>query len=127
MRLVDAVRHIAAWSRFDGWILDISRCRRCRPRPAPVTLEPLAPQWPPTALLFLRCRQPGVRIGRIRRTAPVAASILRRRIDHACDVAARAQNEHLVTCAEELEAAICGAPRNDVVVARGEHEARQRD
>src|SRR6267142_1005517 len=95
-----AMPHIAAWRRFDGFMFDRAGALRCLALAAAVGVEPLHPAWPPASLVLRRLLEPGVGFLRIRCADPVAASVLRCRIDYAGDVAARAQHEGLVLAAE---------------------------
>src|SRR6185437_13939570 len=125
--LVDSLLHVAAGGRFDGSVLDISGRRRCGPLAAAVPREPLRPRRPPAAPIFSRDLKEVLGLGRVTLRSPVAAAVLRRRIDHAGDVAARAEHEPFVLSSQQLQRPVSGAPGDDVVFARREHEKRQLD
>src|SRR6476646_8693624 len=98
--------HITAGRRFDRSVFRVAGLRRRLALAAGVRAEPFHPAWPPAALVFLRLRQPSLRILGIRRADPVAAAILRSGIDHAGDVSARAEHESLVLAAEQMQRAV---------------------
>src|SRR5690348_9077725 len=80
--LLDPLPDVAAGRRLDYLVLDTSRLRRCPALAARMPLEPFVPGRPPAALLLVGGPEPVVGLFRIRRTVPVAAPVLRRRIDH---------------------------------------------
>src|SRR5262245_7219264 len=117
--------HIAAGRRFDRPVLHVAGLRRRDALAAAVLLQPLRPRRPPAAALFARAGEPLLGVLRIAVGGPETALVPRGRIDHARDMAGRAQHELLVA-AEHVHGAVRRAPRHDVVFARGENEGRSR-
>src|SRR6185503_17459408 len=85
--------------------------------------EPCAPLRPPASLDLLRRGERLLGIVREGIEHPVAAALLVRRVDDAGDVPARAEDERLFP-AEQGQAAVRRAPRDDVVLARRDDEQR---
>ena len=99
--LVDSLLHVTAGRRLDRSVLDIRRrAEGALRRPPPCwRASHCAPLRPPAARhARARCRANVRRDPRTRALVqpPVAAAVLRGRIDHAGDVAARAEHERLV-------------------------------
>src|SRR6478736_7443010 len=92
----DAVAYIAPRRRFDGFVFDTAGALRCLALAAGVRVEPLDPAWPPASFVLRSLVEPGVRFLGIRLANPMTAAILGRGIDHAGDMAARAEHERLV-------------------------------
>src|SRR5512137_3121259 len=95
--------------------------------------QPLAPVGPPAAGMLDRVVQPGLRVRwqRVVPAGPVAALVLRRRIDAARDVAAGAEHvahaARLAAAGHQARRSVGGLPRHDVVLARREHVGRHLD
>ena len=88
-------------------------------------LQPRIPIRPPAAGMFLGAIEPSLSIDRAL-VLPVAALVLRRRVDHARDMTAGAENETDVA-AEQRRRLVRALPRHDVVLFRGKHIGRRGD
>src|SRR5207237_4101232 len=99
----DSVPHVAARRRFNRFVFRAAGARRRLALAAAVGIEPFRPAWPPAALVLGGLCQPSLRLSRVGRADPVAAPILRRGIDHAGDMPARAEHERLIVAAQKLQ------------------------
>src|SRR4051812_25273508 len=95
--------HVAPRRRLDGLVLRIAQLAPRRDLAPAMLRHPLRPEGPPAARMLRGTREPLIRIrphGRSRRITlgpdPVAAAVLRGRIDGAGDVTGRAQHEFRV-------------------------------
>src|SRR5687767_7895876 len=114
--------HVPAGRRLDRPVL-LAACLSWRfALTALEACEPLRPRRPPAAALFARLREPAIRVTGLLIRGPVAALVPGGRIDHAGDMAGRAEHESLLA-AQQAERAEGRAPRHDVILARGKNEA----
>src|SRR5688500_3392573 len=118
--------HIASGGGLDRRVGGAAGCARRRAAAALERFEPARPFGPPASRLFTRLREPRIGVCRIGIPGPVAALSLRCRIDHARDVAARAEHEGLLAT-QQPERAVRRAPRDDVILASREDERRPLD
>ena len=88
--------------------------------------QPRVPGRPPAARDLLRAVEPALRLGVQRLVRPVVALVLRRRVDHTGDVAARAEDERDVV-RQQLRAGVRRLPRHDVVFLGRVDERRHVD
>src|SRR4051812_26801469 len=108
--LLDGPRlHVPTRRRLDRLV---PRTAQLAPRGnglAGLRLQPFGPMGPPAAGHFARAGQPGIAIVRERTIDPMAALVLRGRIDVSGDVSAGAEHE-LRLSAQQLHAPVRGAP-----------------
>src|SRR5690349_6889615 len=101
LRFLDPLLHVAARRGLDRLVLRVSRPLASGDLPAAVLRDPLRPERPPAARMLGRALEPLVRIrshaGLFRcgtcPANPIAAPVLRRRVDGAGDVARGAEHE----------------------------------
>src|SRR5450631_1250038 len=117
---------VTSRGRLDAPVLAVSQCTARGDLAPRVPFDPGAPLRPPASRHVARRRQPALRIRPGGTIDPVVALVLRRGIDHAGDMAARAQHESRVA-REQLRRRISRFPWNDVVFARCVQECRYVD
>src|SRR6185369_3389578 len=114
---------VATRCRLDRRICRAAGLCRGFARTALEPFQPLRPLRPPAAALFLRLRQPVVRIFRGVFRKPETALAARRRIDDPGDMPARAQHE-LLFAADQAQRTVARTPGDDLVFARGADAGR---
>src|SRR6516165_1118298 len=82
--------HVCPRRRSDALVLAIAERLLGRNLLAGLLVQPARPHRPPASRHFLRRLEPSIGIGTLGAVEPVAAFLLGRRIDDACDVSARA-------------------------------------
>src|SRR5262249_35343759 len=115
--------HVPPWRALDHPIVAVAGLRCRRDRAAGMTFHPAVPIGPPASRLFFRSVQPILRLATQIVIEPMTALVARRRIDHACDVAARCQYEPWLS-SHDILGAERALPGHDVVLARGQYVDR---
>src|SRR5450432_3267710 len=108
---------VTSRGRLDAPVLAVSQSTARGDLAPRVPFEPVAPLRPPTSWHVARGGQPVFRIGTGGTIDPMVALVLRRRVDHARDVSARAQNECRVA-RENFRRRIGRFPGHDMIFAR---------
>src|SRR5262245_19407349 len=122
----DVHLHVAAGRGLDLREGAAAQLRTCRHLFAGPRAQPAAPVRPPASGYLARRLQPAPGPLALLAFGPIVALVARRRIDHARDVAARPQHEPRVA-GHQLRGLVGGLPRDNVILATGQHIAGRVD